>query len=245
VKKSKLTLAIIAIAMISGTAVLLAVVPQKLGRPGVKTVEIPNSQRLKVYLPETILDFASTNQEPDANSLAMLPPDTSFGDRLYFKKDALPFVASVVLMGSDRTSIHKAEYCLQGQGLQINEATRDTVHINQPQPYDLPIIKILATDTHVIDGKTITRKCVYVYWYVTDGAVSNDRSGMERMWDMSRKLLFTGVLQRWAYVRFYTFCEPGQEDAAYQSIKQYISVAVPEFQTTSGSASTTIASKSN
>jgi hypothetical protein len=244
-KRSKLTLAIIVMAMISGTAMLLAVVPQKLGRPGVKIVEIPDSQRAQVYLPETILDFASTNQEPDAASLAMLPADTSFGNRLYFKKNALPFVASVVLMGTDRTSIHKAEYCLQGQGLHIDQATRDTIHIDQPQSYDLPVIKILATDTHVIDGKTLTRKCVYVYWYVTDGAVSNDRSGMERMWDMSRKLLFTGVLQRWAYVRFYTFCEPGQEDYVYQSIKQYISAAVPQFQTTSGSAGATMVSKSN
>jgi len=245
VKRNKLTLAIIVVAMISGAAALLAVVPQKLGRPGVKTIEIPNSQRLRVYLPETILDFASTNQEDDPGAIAMLPPDTSFGARVYFKKGALPFVASVVLMGSDRTSIHKAEYCMQGQGLHIDQVSRDTVHINQAQPYDLPVIKILATDTHVIDGKTIIRKCVYVYWYVTDGALSNDRSGVERMWDMSRKLLFTGVLQRWAYVRFYIFCEPGQEDAAYESIKRYISVAVPQFQTTSAPARATVVSKNN
>lgn len=244
-KRSKVTLAVIAVAMILGTAVLLAVVPQKLGRPGVKTAEIPNSQRLQVCLPETILDFASTNQPEDPGAVAMLPPDTSFGDRLYFKKGSLPFVVSVVLMGSDRTSIHKAEYCMEGQGFHIEQATTDTVHIDQPHPYDLPVIKILASDTHVIEGKTITRKCVYVYWYVTDGAVSNDRSGMERIWDMSRKLLFTGVLQRWAYVRFYTFCEPGQENAAYESIKRYIRAAVPQFQTTSVPASATVISRNN
>jgi hypothetical protein len=245
VNRSKLTLAVIAVAMILGTAVLLAVVPQKLGRPGVKAVEIPNSQRMEIYLPESILGFASTNQEEDAGSIAMLPPDTSFAERIYFKKGELPFVASIVMMGSDRTSIHKAEYCLQGQGLKIDQATRDTVHIGGPRPYDLPIIKILASETHVVGGKAVTRECVYVYWYVADGALSNDRSGMGRMWAMSKKLLLTGVLQRWAYVRFYTLCDPGQEEATYESIKRYISEAVPQFQITSGSARPTVVSKSN
>src|SRR5579885_3136451 len=118
-KPKKLTLAVVALAMISGTAVLLAAVPQKLGRPGVKAVEVPNSRLMQIYLPETILDFGSTNVEQDAGSRAMLPADTSYASRLYFKPGAVPFISSVVLMGTDRTSIHKAEYCLQGQGLHI------------------------------------------------------------------------------------------------------------------------------
>jgi len=243
VNRRKTILIAIALAMIAGTAALLAVVPQKLGRPGVRTVEVAGTNRLRIDLPEYILDYSSTNQEPDAESLAMLPADTSFGSRVYFKPHSIPFISSVVLMGTDRTSIHKAEYCLQGQGLHIDQFTRDTVHMTLPHPYELPIIKILATESGQINGKPVTKKCVYVYWYVTDGALSNDRSGFERMWDMTRKLLFTGVLQRWAYVRFYAFCDPGQEDATYQSIKRMITVAVPQFQTTPAPATATVAAQ--
>ena len=231
-KNRKLLLAIVSVAMIAGTAALLAAVPQKLGRPGVKAVEVPGSQRMQIELPEHILDFASTNVEIDAKSMAMLPADTSFGNCLYFKPGSAPFVASVVLMGTDRTSIHKAKYCLQGEGLHIDEDTTDVVHITQPHPYDLPVIKTIATQTGQIDGKTVTKKCVYVYWYVTDGAMSNDETGFGRMWAMTKQLAFTGVLQRWAYVRFYAFCDPGQEDATYRSIKRMIAAAVPQFQTT-------------
>lgn len=241
--RRKLILAVISVAMIAGTAALLAIVPQKLGRPGVNAVEVPGSSRLRIDLPEHVLDFASTNQGPDSESLAMLPADTSFGGRVYFKPHSIPYVSSVVLMGTDRTSIHKAEYCLQGQGLHIDGATTDTVHMTRPQPYDLPIIKITATATGKIDGKTITKKCVYVYWYVTDGAISNDRSGFGRMWAMTKKLLFAGVLQRWAYVRFYAFCDPGQEDATYDSIKQMIADAVPQFQTTPAPANAAVAAR--
>jgi hypothetical protein len=173
----------------------------------------------------------------------MLPADTSFGGRVYFKPNSTPYVSSVVLMGTDRTSIHKAEYCLQGQGLHIDAMTKDTIRMAQPQPYDLPVIKIIATETGQMDGKIVTKKCVYVYWYVTDSALSNDRRGIERMWSMTKKLLFTGVLQRWAYVRFYAFCDPGQEDATYESIKRMITVAVPQFQTTPGPSVPTVASQ--
>jgi len=242
VKNRKTILITIALAMIAGTAALLAAVPQKLGRPGVRAVEVAGTNRLRIDLPEFVLDYVSTNQEPDAESLGMLPADTSFAGRVYFKPHSVPFVSSVVLMGTDRTSIHKAEFCLQGQGLHIDEASRDTVHMTRPQPYDLPVIKILASESGQIDGKTVTKKCVYVYWYVTDGAISNDRSGFERMWDMTKKLLFTGVLQRWAYVRYYAFCDPGQEDATYQSIKRLIAAAVPQFQTTPA-ASVTVAAQ--
>jgi hypothetical protein len=239
----KIILSIITLAMIAGTAVLLAAVPQKLGRPGIKAAEIPGSTRMEIYLPEHILGFASTNQELDAKSLEMLPPDTSTVQRVYYKPGILPFVASVVMMGTDRTSIHKAEYCLQGQGLHIDQATTDVVHVAQPQPYDLPVIKIIATGTQSVEGKTITKKCVYVYWYVTDGALSNDRSGMERTLDTTKKLLFTGELQRWAYVRFYAFCDPEQESAAYEQIKQMIAASVPEFQLTAGPANATVAAQ--
>ena len=185
----KIILSVIALAMIAGTAVLLAAVPQRLGRPGIKAAEIPGSTRMEIYLPEHILDFASTNQELDAKSQEMLPADTSTVQRVYFKPGIIPFVASVVMMGTDRTSIHKAEYCLQGQGLHIDEATTDVVHMTQPQPYDLPVIKIVASATQEVNGKMLTNKCVYVYWYVTDGALSNDRSGVERMWDTTKKLV--------------------------------------------------------
>ena len=242
-KRRKLTLSIIALALIGGTAVLLAAVPQKLGRPGVKANSVDGSARWQIYLPEHVLDFASTNHEPDEKALEMLPKDTSMAERAYYKPGVVPIVTGVVLMGTDRTSIHKAEYCLQGQGMRVVEMTRETVPMSQPKAYDLPIIKIVTEDSVIVDGKTLPRKCIYVYWYVADGILSNDRSGMERMWSMARGLLFTGVLQRWAYVRFYAFCAPGQEDATFDQIKRMITASVPQFQLTPGPSNETVAAQ--
>lgn len=242
-KRRKVILSVVACAMIAGAAVVLAAVPQKLGAPGVKASPVSGSARWQLYLPEDVLGFASTNQETDPKALEMLPRDTSIVQRNYYKPGALPFAASVVLMGTDRTSIHKAEYCLRGEGMRIDGMTRETVHVQEPQPYDLPVIKILATYSFPVNGQTVTKRCVYVYWYVADGALSNDPSGFGRMWSMTRQLLLTGTLQRWAYVRFYTICDPGQEDAAFAEIKQAIAASVPQFQLTPRPAGPTVAAR--
>lgn len=233
-KRQKLLLGAIVLALIGGTALLLAAVPQKLGAPGVKASPVPGSERWQIYLPQSVMGSVFfTNFDMDEKALKMLPEDTSFIQREYFWTDAPPITASVVMMGTDRTSIHKAEYCLQGQGMHIDQMTEGTIRMYEPQPYDLPVIKIVASATVPNrDGKMIKLSCVYVYWYVTDGAMSNDHSGFGRMWSMTKQLVFTGVLQRWAYVRFFSICLPGQEDATYERIKQMIAAAVPQFQLT-------------
>jgi hypothetical protein len=232
-KRQKLVLGIITLVLIGGTALLLAAVPQKLGPPGVKASPVPGSDRWRIDLPVSAMGSVfSTNHEMDEKSLQMLPPDTSFAERQYFWTNAPWIISSVVLMGTDRTSIHKAEYCLQGQGLHIDRMTEETVKMSEPQRYDLPVIRIDASGSISRDGQPVKISCVYVYWYVTDGALSNDHTGFERMWSMAKQLVFKGELQRWAYVRFISYCYPGQEDATYEHIKQMIAAAVPQFQLT-------------
>lgn len=229
-KRQKLIFGAFVLTLIGGTALLLAAVPQKLGAPGVKASPVPGDERWSIYLPETAMgSVISSNIEMDGKALEMLPKDTSFVQREYYWTNAPPISASVVMMGTDRTSIHKAEYCLKGQGLNIDRMTQETIKMTEPQPYDLPVVKIVAS---ALNSKGDKVSCVYVYWYVADGALSNDRSGFRRMWSMARQLVFTGVLQRWAYVRFFSICYSGQEDATYDRIKQMINASVPQFQLT-------------
>jgi hypothetical protein len=138
-------------------------------------------------------------------------------------------------MGTDRTSIHKPQYCLGGSGWKIDSADSQetTVPVERPQPYELPIIKLVSTRTiQNADGKPVTLRGVYVYWFVADGALSGNMSGRERMWWMAKHLLQTGVLQRWAYVSCFAVCLPGQEGATFERMKKFIAASVPEFQLT-------------
>ncbi len=232
--RQKWILLALALAMMAGTMTLLAhfKAHQRLGRPGVKTHPLPNSTRLEVELPERVLDYTSKPLEVSKIVLDHLPQDTSFGQRRYTAPDNSCIQVTVVLMGADRTSLHKPEICLGGSGLRIEEAGSrlEKVRIERPQPYELPVMKLVTTRTTEPGDAQNTERLLFVYWFVADGEYTASHS--QRMWWMARDLLRRGVLQRWAYIACFSPCAPGQEEATFRKMKQFIAAAVPEFQLT-------------
>ncbi len=191
---------------------------------------IPESIRLAVDLPERVLDFSSEPVETAKEVTETLPPDTSYGQRRYQAPDGFVIVLNVVLMGTDRTSLHKPQFCLTGAGWRIDTTETAKVPVPRPQPYDLPVVKLTTTREVMLNNQPAPLRGVYVYWFVCDGAISGEPTGRERMWWMAKELLRRGVLQRWAYVTCFAVCPPGQEDATYERMQQFIAAAVPEFQ---------------
>jgi hypothetical protein len=223
--KTKWILAIVGLLLISGSAVVLLKFKahQKLGQPGVKTRPLADSRNLEILLPASVLDYTSEWVEQPAIVTNTLPPDTSYGSRRYTAPDGFSALVTVVLMGSDRTSLHKPQYCLTGAGWTIDSnATREeTVRMDQPQPYDLPVVKYVASRQVQQDGRTADWRGIYVYWFVADDAISATESGLERMWAMAHRLVTTGVLQRWAYISYFAVCPPGHEEATYVPLNHH------------------------
>ena len=246
--RQKIILAGLALLMIGGAAGLLVRLKanQRLGAPGVKTEPLAGGRNLRVLLPERVLNYTSEELPQSEVVTNTLPPDTSYGQRIYTHTNGLWLLMNVVLMGADRTSIHKPQYCLEGAGFSIDHAAtaETTIHVARPQPYDLPVIKLVATGQKADpQGKVGTYRAVYVYWFVADDALSGDKSGAQRMWWMARNLLTTGVLQRWAYISCFAVCLPGQEDATFERVKEFVAASVPEFQLVPRPASTVAATK--
>jgi hypothetical protein len=226
------------LAMIAASAAVLNYfrAHQQLGAPGVKWRPLTNSVCVQVELPERVLDYDSQWVEVDNLTRQTLPQDTSYGARLYKGPDGFQMLMNVVLMGADRTSLHKPQICLEGQGFHIDTPASEETRIRIERPasaggsYDLPVVKLVGTRQVVADGRTETWRGVYVYWFVADDALSASVSGFERMWWMARHLVSTGVLQRWAYVSCLAYCRPGQEQAAFDRMKALIQSAAPQFQ---------------
>jgi hypothetical protein len=135
---------------------------------------------------------------------------------------------SVVLMGTDRTSIHQPDFCLKGQGWAKEREETVLLSMSQPKPCELPVRKLTISKPVLVNGQTVTQRGLYLYWFVADGQVTASAGG--RMWSMSRELLRTGVLQRWAYVTCFSLCWPGQEEVTFQRMKEFLAAAVPQFQ---------------
>ncbi len=224
----------IAVLMMGGGAGVLVRLKanQRLGQPGVKTMPLAEGKNLEVILPEQVLDYTSERIEQDKTVIGILPKDTSFGQRRYQALDGFWTQVNVVLMGSDRTSLHKPQFCLEGAGWHIDAAAsrEEAVPIERPFVYDLPVMKILATRQVEHEGQVRTFRGVYVYWFVAEDAYTAQH--WQRMWWMAREVARTGVLQRWAYVSCFAVCRPGEEEATFGRMKKFIAASVPEFQLT-------------
>lgn len=231
--RSKWILGVITVLLIGSTAGVIAKFKssQRLGEPGVKTRPLPGSQNLEVILPERVPGYTMDSLPVDAIVTNVLPRDTSYGHARYLAADS-NFAAqvTVVLMGTDRTSLHKPQFCLTGAGWSINQTEVDTIRMEQPFAYDLPVIKLTVSGQFPVEGRTVQAAGVYVYWYVADDALSAAPSGSDRMWSIARELITTGVLQRWAYVSYFSYGPPGTEDQLYERQKKLITASVPEFQ---------------
>ena len=234
--------------LVGGSSGLLAYwqTNQRLGEPGVRVVPRPAYDwrgdvvaSHSVYLPERILNYESIIAPVTRKELEMLPKDTTYGRRYYKAPDGFEMLISIVLMGMDRTSIHRPQYCLPGQGWNIDSSVSGitAVRIERPHPYNLPVMKLLTTAYRdKPDGQKTVVRGIYVYWFVADGELTADH--LQRMWWMARDLVCTGTLQRWAYAGCFATCLPGQEEPTFERMKQFIAATVPEFQLATGPVAT-------
>jgi FtsP/CotA-like multicopper oxidase with cupredoxin domain len=234
-KNQKWLMLLIALALMAGTVGALTRLKanQRLGQPGVKATLIPGSVAMKIDLPERVLDFTSTNVPEPEVVLGYLPKDTSFVERYYWAPDGFWATATIILMGADRTSIHRPDYCLPGQGWTIGSKTAVNISIGGEHPYALPVLKWgIHNSLPTPDGRKQEVSGVYVFWFVADNEQTPNY--VQFQYYLLRDLLFTGRLQRWAYVSYLTFCAPGQEDAAFERVKKLIAASVPEYQVLPG-----------
>jgi len=226
--------------LIAGSTLLLGWMQrhQTLGRPGVTTSPLADqpegSLKVKVELPEFVSVYSSEEREMDQVVVDTLPADTSYGQRIYKAPDGLQIQVTAVLMGMDRTSIHKPQFCLVGAGWTILKEEFTRVPIPDPAPYELPVSRITATRVIEHEGKPVELRGVYVYWFVDENEVTARHE--ERMWSMARSMVTKGVLQRWAYISCFVQCLPGQEDWAFERIQRFMAVGVPKFQIPGGPA---------
>jgi hypothetical protein len=241
-KQRQWTLFGVALGMMAATMVYLAEIrgTQRLGAPGVRVGAVPLYGEKgavvslqSVLLPDTILGARSTAEPVTDAELNGLPKDTTFGRRRYWLEKNFAPVVGVVLMGTDRTSIHQPQFCLRGQGWTIDKTEKVPLHIDQPYPYDLTAIKLTtsmrAADIH--QRNTMIRG-IYVYWFVSADKITADQG--TRLWSIAKTMVEKRELERWAYISYFTPCLPGQEEATFSRLEQFIQASVPAFQVVAG-----------
>jgi hypothetical protein len=241
-KRSKWLMFLLAMAMTAGTAAFVAKLRagERLGAPGVQVGQVPlydDAGKViadhSVILPETLLGAKSVPVTVTDSELTDLPLDTTYGRRRYLiDKDFAPII-SVVLMGTDRNSIHQPEFCLVGQGWTLDQKEDVSLHIERPHPYNIPAIKFTASMEALGPHQTPTLvRGFYVYWFVTDDKITSEHAS--RLWSLARSMMEKKEMERWAYISYFVTCLPGQEQGTYTRLEQFIQSSVPDFQVVTG-----------
>ena len=218
---------------------------QRLGEPGIRVVNQPVegieaspsgtnifvAGTSSIYLPENVPGYESRALPITKLVVDWLPKDTTYGQRIYKATNGFEIQMMGVLMGTDRTSIHLPDYCLRGGGWLPEPKEKTTISVDRPVPYELPVMRIKVKNTYRdANGQDHKLSGVFVYWLVADGQLT--ASHRQLMWWMGRDLLRTGVLQRWAYITHFSICRPGDEEATYARMSEFIRASVPQYQLT-------------
>ena len=152
-----------------------------------------------------------------------LPPDTGYARRLYVSvadRRQQVFV-SIVLSGQDRTSIHRPEICLVGQGWSI-QSTGSTAFGDVPAA-----LLHLERDVTQRDGQRGTVPALFAYWFVGRDEVVATTA--ERLWLTALNRLRLRP-DRWAYVVAQTVVLDGEtETDARARMNAVVSQLLPQL----------------
>ncbi len=206
---------------------------QSLGRAAVKlshdALEGGENAQLRtngVVMPIRLTGFESVPLEVSAEELRFLPSDTTFGRRLY-RDDVDNFMAmiSVVVMGTDRSSLHRPEQCLGSQGVEIS--SRQTVRIPTAAG-ELEVLRCNGQAPFATAGGNKMSRAVFAYLFIAADRQTSSHS--QRHLLTMQDLLLRGVMPRWTGIQCFTRCKEGEEDATFEKMKRLLALAVPAMR---------------
>lgn len=184
-----------------------------------------------VTLPDSIgLDWMGQAAEITPVEREVLPADTGFSRKTYVSllDRRQQVFLSIVLSGRDRTSIHRPEICLVGQGWTITG--RITHAFRRPDDAQARVpatVLRIEREFTTNRGEKVKVPALFAYWFV--GADKIVASSTERVVYTSLDRLRHLQAHRWAYVVAQTLAPDGEE-AAFARIQSVLDGTLPAFQ---------------
>jgi exosortase len=191
-----------------------------LAKDGANPVELPT------YLGSA---WMGHRVEPEPIERSILPADTGFSRKYYVNLDdpSEHVLLSIVLSGRDRTSIHRPELCVIGQGWTID---RTSLHrFAYPSHPDAGFEATVLSVHHEITGAQGRRSVpnIIAYWFTGDDRVVPSQG--ERMLYDAWIRISRGRAPRWAYIFLQTGSSDG-EGAGLARMQSILDASLPSFQ---------------
>jgi len=228
------SVAALAVSIVAHQVDVMAVSPRvgiKLAADGVNPVTLP------AYLGS---EWEGQAADISAIEREVLPADTGFSRKNYvsLQRPNERVFLSIVLSGRDRTSIHRPEICLVGQGWTITQRATHAFawpsipspSAQRPSPTNAAVPATLLSierEFRPKQGGKIKVPALMAYWFV--GSDKIVASNTERIVDTSLDRLCHWQAHRWAYVVVQTLAPDG-EAAALARMQAVLDGTLTTFQ---------------
>jgi exosortase len=185
--------------------------------------------RAPVELPTFLgTDWIGRRTEVTEVEHQLLPADTGFSRKTYVSlaDPSKQVFLSIVLSGRDRTSIHRPELCLVGQGWTLlGSFTRPFDYPGAPSGFPATVVRV-EKEFATAKGSVVVPQLVVYYFVGGDGVVA---SHWDRLATDAWNRVAHGRADRWAYVLIQTGASDG-EAAALSRIQTVLDGTLRVFQ---------------
>ncbi|WP_176159622.1 exosortase/archaeosortase family protein [Prosthecobacter debontii] len=187
---------------------------------------------VSLELPERLGNYASREMPMQAIERQALNEGVEIGRRFYFAKDS-PVLASVVLSGPVKRSLHEPQICLPGQGWVINGNTQIEFECGLPQPVRATLLT-MHRDVQNEQGMVVRTRAINVYWY--QGSQGRTAASYDEHVAYSYSdALLRNIDHRWALMSFFApmkdqplgYQDPFAELNVLEDLKNFMRELVP------------------
>jgi len=220
-----------AIAVVVASAVAIGLLVRAAGMPatGGSGIVLAEDGVNPVSLP-TFLgdDWIGRRSEVTQIERQVLPPDTGYSRKVYvsLSDPTKQVFLSVVLSGRDRTSIHRPELCLVGQGWTIRSSfAHQFAYPGAPEGFPATVLRV---EKELITPRgRVEEPQLFAYYFV--GSQATVATHWQRLGRDSWDRIAHGRSDRWAYVVVQTGSSDG-EQAALARLQTILDGTLPAFQ---------------
>ncbi|NDA10245.1 MAG: exosortase-associated EpsI family protein [Verrucomicrobia bacterium] len=183
-------------------------------------------------LPEKIGVFTGKVIAATPGELAILPTDTQIVRREYTDPGGDRIMASIVLSGGEKRSIHRPEVCLPAQGWSMRGGKIERVALADGSDLDVMNLS-LVRQVEVGPGDRRNLYAHYFYWFVGKNVTTPNH--WRRVFLTSYDRITKNLNHRWAYVIVMSIVTEGfvsggkNEPQTVQMLKEFTAQIAPTF----------------
>ena len=203
--------------------------------PGVKLRQ--DDSRLP-YLPLSVGDYQGREFDMTADEKNLLDEGVRLARDVYASSTGRQIMATVILSGFEKRSLHRPEVCLPNQGWTVTDRTQIPLRMEDGREISIMMMRIFR-DAEPQPGVKVRTRAINFYWYIgSDGTSCADH--YEHVFLSYYDAVFRNIQHRWSMASIYVPLpeqrlgqeDPMQELNAKEDASEFLARLAPTFMLT-------------